>query len=64
MFNVKHYEKVKALVIDPGSAQGPYCGAQIFFTKVNAVVVTLSKNEKDLLCGYRNKGNKTFNTNL
>ena len=26
--------------------------------KVNAIVVTLSKNEKDLLCGYRDKGNK------
>ena len=26
--------------------------------KVNAIVVTLSKNEKDLLCGYRAKGNK------
>ena len=26
--------------------------------KVNAIVVTLSKNEKDLLCGYRDKDNK------
>ena len=26
--------------------------------KVDAIVVTLSKNEKDLLCGYRDKSNK------
>ena len=26
--------------------------------KVDAIVVTLSKNEKDLVCGYRDKGNK------
>ena len=26
--------------------------------KVDAIVVTLSKNEKDLFCGYRDKGNK------
>ena len=25
---------------------------------------TLSKNEKDLLCGYRDKGNKKINTKL
>ena len=28
--------------------EGPYCEAQIFLTKVDAIVVTLSKNEKDL----------------
>ena len=64
MFNVKHNEKVQALIIDPGTAQGPYWEAQVFLTKVNAIVVTLSRNEKDLLCGYRNKGNKTFHKNL
>ena len=58
MFNVKHSEKVQDLVIDPGSAQGPYWEAQVFLTKVNVIVVALSKNVKDLLCGYRNKGNK------
>ena len=26
--------------------------------KVDAIVVILSKNEKDLFCGYRDKGNK------
>ena len=60
MFNVKHDEKVQTLVIDPGSAQGPYGEAQVFLTKVNAIVVTLSKNEEDLLGGYRNKGNKNI----
>ena len=46
MFNVKHNENIKALVIDPGSAQGPYCEAQAFLTKVNAKVVSWSEHEK------------------
>ena len=53
MFNVKHNEKVQALVIDPGSAQG-----LTEKLKVNAIVVTLSEDEKDLLYGYRDKGNE------
>ena len=32
--------------------------------KVNAMVVTLSKNEKDLLCGYRDKGKKSLIQNF